>query len=343
MEMNLDILKTLSELPGVPGWEDPVREFVQAQLESLGLSYRGDAMGNVLVHLRGSGPKLLIDAHMDEIGFYVRYIDDKGFLRLQPAGGFDPKNLLARQVVVHSRSGDLAGILNPGGRPVHIASPEERAKVPELKTFFVDLVQDPAWVKERVRVGDPVTLLQEAGPIGNGFMGKAMDDRASVFLLLELLKSLTGRNLKYDLYVAFTVQEEVGLRGAMTAAFGVDPEIAIALDTTLAVDLPGIPEDEGVLNFGGGVGIKVMDSSAISDRGLLLSLVDLAEQKQIPYQMEILPQGGTDAGAMQRVRAGVKAITLSIPTRYIHTVTETVHIADLQAELDLLLAYLLLD
>ena len=341
MALDYTLLKELTETPGIPGWEDRVRARVLEAVKPLVYEVRTDALGNVIAHRRGRGPRVMLAAHMDEIGFYVRHVDARGFLRLQPAGGFDARNLFARQVVVHAREGDLVGVLNPGGRPVHLSTPEERKKVPEIREFFVDLGLPADEVKARVRVGDPVTLRQETLDLGRVLTGKAMDDRASVFLLIEALKALAGKTPAYDVYAVFTTQEEVGLRGAVTSAYGVEPEIGIALDVTLAVDTPGAPEEEAVTRLGEGVGIKVMDGASISDRRLVTSFVDLAEKKKIPYQMEVLPLGGTDAGAIQRARAGVPAITLSIPTRYIHTVTETVHKADLEAGVNLLVAYLL--
>ena len=340
MNMNLDLLKRLSEVAGIPGWEDRARELVQAELKGLVDDMHTDALGNLVAHKQGNGPKVMVAAHLDEIGFYVKHIDDKGFLRVQNVGGFDTRNLFARSVVVHAASGDLPGIMNPGGKPIHISTPEERNKVPLLSEFFIDLGLSAKEVKKKVRIGDPVTLRQTAGRIGDLFSGKAMDDRAAVFVLLETLKRLKGKKIPYDLYAVFTTQEEVGLRGAITSAYGVEPQIGIALDVTLAIDIPDTAAHLAVSELGKGVAIKVMDSSHISNRGLVQQFVGLAEKKQIPHQMEILPLGGTDAGAMQRSRAGIPVITLSIPTRYIHTITESVHVDDLEATIALLTAYL---
>ncbi|GEM87625.1 M42 family metallopeptidase [Meiothermus granaticius] len=340
MKLNLDLLKRLSEAPGIPGWEDRVRELVQAQLEGLVDEVRTDAMGNLIAHKQGAGLRVMVAAHLDEIGFYVRYVDERGFLRVHSAGGFDTRNLFARQVTVHAASGDLPGLMNPSGKPIHISTPEERKKVPEMAEFFVDLGLPAEKVRQQVRVGDPVTLKQEAVRLGDFFTGKAMDDRAAVFVLLEALRRLKGKKIRHDLYAVFTTQEEVGLRGALTGAYGVEPEIGIALDTTLAVDIPEVPPHLAVTEAGKGVGIKVMDASSISQRWLVQEFVALAEEKGIPHQMEVLPLGGTDAGAIQQARAGVPSLTLSIPSRYVHTVTEAVHLRDLEATVALLSAYL---
>ncbi|MFC4452483.1 M42 family metallopeptidase [Deinococcus sonorensis] len=342
-ELRLDLLQQLSDLNGVPGREDAVRDFVLSQLDGLVDEVRVDPMGNVLAFRAGQGEepreRVMISAHMDEIGFLVRYLDDQGYGRVQPLGGFDPRNLFARNVTVHTRSGPLPGILTPGGRPVHIATPEDRKKVPELREFFIDFGLEAEEVRRRVRVGDMVTLDQTARRMGSLMVGKAMDDRACVYLLLELLHNLQGRP-QHDLYAVFSTQEEVGLRGAVTAAYTVQPTIGIGLDVTLAVDTPGVGPDEAVTKMGEGVGIKVFDSTMISTGWLVDQFVDLAEQRGIRYQLEVLSQGGTDGAAIQRSREGVPTLTLSLPTRYIHSVVESVHVRDLDATLALLLAYL---
>jgi putative aminopeptidase FrvX len=340
MTLNLELLKRLSEVAGIPGWEDRVRDLVLKELKGLVDDVYVDALGNVIAHKKGKGKKVMLAAHMDEIGFYVKHVDDKGFLRVQNVGGFDTRNLFARQVTVHTSKGDLLGLMNPASKPIHLSSPEERNKVPTLPEFFIDTGLSAEDVKKQVRIGDPVTLRQEAYDLGDFFTGKAMDDRIAVFVVLETLKRLKNKKLSYDVYAVFTTQEEVGLRGAVTSAYGVEPDIGIALDITLASDTPGGPPDQAVTQLGHGVAIKVMDSYSISDRGLVQEFVSFAEEKKINHQIEVLPLGGTDAGAIQRSRAGVPSITLSIPCRYVHTVTEAVHKDDVGATIDLLSAYL---
>lgn len=348
-ELRLELLRQLSDLNGVPGNEEAVRDFVLRELEGLTDEVRVDALGNVIALKRGQAEatqgehrreRIMVSAHMDEIGFLVRYIDDKGFLRVQQLGGFDTRNLFARNVTVNTRTGILPGVMNPGGKPVHIASPEERKKVPEVAEFVVDLGLDAEEVRGKVRIGDMVTLDQTARQVGKLTVGKAMDDRASVFLLLEVLRALRDTRPQHDLVAVFSVQEEVGLRGAITAAYGVEPTIGIGLDVTLAVDTPGVSPDQAVTRVGEGIGIKVFDSTMISTRWLVDAFVDLAEQEAIPYQLEVLALGGTDGAAIQRSRAGVPSVTLSLPVRYVHTVIEAVHEDDLRAGVDLLLAYL---
>ena len=280
----------------------------------------------------------MVSAHMDEIGFYVRHVDDKGFLRVQNVGGFDTRNLFARQVTVHTATGDLVGVMNPATKPIHISTPEERKKIPEMAEFAVDLGRSAEEVKKQVRVGDPVTLIQTFQDLGEVVTGKALDDRVNCYILVEVLKKL--QNPVHDIYAVFSVQEEVGLRGALTSAYSLEPDIGIALDTTLAVDTPGAPVEQSVTRMGEGVALKVMDSSAISTRWLLDEFIALAERTGVPHQFEVLPLGGTDAGAIQRSRRGVAALTLSIPSRYVHTVTEMVAKSDVEASIKLLTRYL---
>lgn len=342
MPMNIALLKQLSESAGVSGREERVRDILRPHFDKAFDKVSVDAMGN-LVGRRKSKSKdakrVLIAAHMDEIGFYVRHIDDRGYLRISNVGGFDTRNLLARRVRVQATSGeDLIGLMNPGGRPVHIAKEEDRKKIPEIGDFIIDLCLPADVVKAKVRIGDPVTLVQEFVEIGDCVSGKCLDNRVGAWVALEAMKKV--RNPKYDVTIAATVQEEVGLRGAAPVAYAVEPDIAIALDTTLCCDTPGVPEEERVTQFGRGVAIKIADGASIGDRKTVDAFAKVGNDRQIPYQFALLPRGGTDAGSMQRVREGTRAVSICVPTRNIHTVTECCHKADLQSAIDLLAAWL---
>ena len=301
-------------------------------------------MGNLICRKLPAGDpedaeRVMIACHMDEIAFYVRHIDDDGFIRVQNVGGFDTRNLFARRVRIETREGDaIFGNFNPGGKPIHIASKEERDKIPEIDDFFIDTGLDAEELRERVRPGDPVTLVQDFKQLGNLVSGKCLDNRVACWVGIRLLEALDST--EYDLHVAFTVQEEVGLRGATTSSFGIDPDIGIAVDVTLAVDTPGVPAKDQVTALGDGAAIKVLDSSTVSSKELVDAFVKIGEEGEIPHQYEVLPKGGTDAGAVQRTRAGTKAITLSVPTRYVHTVTETIDPDDMRATVDLLQKFL---
>lgn len=328
----MELLKELSEAAGVPGREQQIREIVKRELKWHVDSVTVDTMGNVIAFKEGSAKqrqRIMFAAHMDEIGFYASFIDERGFIRLQEVGGFDTRNLFARRVKVHTASGVLHGVLNATGKALHVASPEDRRAYKEVSDFFVDLGLPGKKVQKLVQVGDMVTLDAPFVEFGEYASGKCLDNRVQVYVGIRALQGL--KKPKNDIYGVFTVQEEVGLRGAYTSTYGVEPDIGIALDTTVACDIPGTPAEQRVTTLGKGVGIKVLDGSVISDRELVDRFVALAKKGKIPYQLEILPKGGTDAGAIQRSRRGVKTITLSIPTRYIHTVTETVHKSDVTA------------
>lgn len=340
----MELLKRLSEAHGVPGREEQIRAIIRVELAGLVDEVSVDALGN-LTAIKRSGkanaPKVMVAAHMDEIGFLVRHIDDKGFLRVQQLGGFDPRNLFARQVIVHASKtdGQLLGVMNPAGKPIHISTAEERTKVPTLDQFYVDLGMTGEQVKAKVRVGDMVTLRQEFLDLGDVVTGKALDDRTGCWILIQAIKRLQGTSMNSDLYAVFTTQEEVGLRGAQTGAFSVEPDVGIALDTTLAVDTPEIGEHLRVTQLGNGTALKVMDSSIISTRWLLDHFIDLAERHGIVYQLEVLPLGGNDAAALQKSGAGAPSFTISTPSRYVHTVTEMVSKSDLEGAVKLLTAF----
>lgn len=342
MTLNFELMKSLSETPGVPSREEAIREVIIEAMRPLVDEIRIDAIGNAIGirHPRGhkvpGAPvrRVLIAAHMDEIGFLVRHVDKKGFLRLQPVGGFDPRNLVAQRVTVTTRDGDqLRGLLMPQGKPIHLMRGEE-PKAPKIEELFVDLGLPAETVQAKVEIGDMVTLHRAFEHVGDHVSGKCLDDRACVYVMLEALRALGDHEV--EVVAVATVQEEVGLRGAQAIAHDWHPDIAIALDATLAVDIPGGSEENSVTELGKGVAIKVMDSSSISDPKLVRFSRDLATKHEIAYQLEILPAGGTDAGMLQRIHGSRPTITFSVPVRYVHTVNEMASVADLDAAVRLL-------
>ncbi len=337
--VNVALLKKLSETPGIAGREERLRAIVLEELRPLVDEITVDALGNVIATKRGTGKrKVMVAAHMDEIGFMARHIDEQGFVRVQPVGGFDARVLIAQRVLVHTRSGQtLRGVFTPATKPIHLLG-DEKPSAPKLEEFYIDLGLPAEKVRELVALGDFVTMDRTLEQLGERVIGKALDDRAGVYTLIEAMRRL-GKHEATVVAVA-TVQEEVGLRGATTAGYSVEPDVAVALDTTLALDTPGMPSDSAITELGKGVGIKVFDSSFIPNYKLVEHMRQIAEQNGIPHQMEVLPRGGTDAGAMQRVRGGAPAITLSIPSRYVHTVNEMVDLGDLDAAVELLARYL---
>lgn len=357
-KLNIDLFKRLCETPGVPGREERVRDLITAEIgapgEGLFDDVRTDAMGNLICRRDARAKKgrkgdadarplrVLLLCHMDEIGFYVKGVDENGFIRVQNAGGFDTRNLFSRRVLVCTESGDHVGVMNPGGRPIHIATEEDKKKIPEVKEFFVDLGMKADKVRKLVKVGDFVVMHEPAVVMGDKFVSKAIDNRLACWLGIESVRALDVARSEHacEVNVVFTVQEEVGLRGAFTASFGVEPDIAIGIDTTLACDTPGVPVEESVTKHGAGVGLHVMDSSFISDYRLINDFERIAIKNKIPYQRTILARGGQDGAAGQQSRSGARAAGIVVGTRYIHTVTEMCDLGDLEAARDLLAAWI---
>lgn len=339
MPLNEGLLRRLTQTPGIASREEQVRAVVSTELELHVDSLTVDVLGNLIGIKTGSdGPRVAVAAHMDEIGFMVRHIDDSGFLRLQKIGGFDPRVLVAQRVIVHTRAhGMLPGVLQPGAKPIHLQGTGDSKEI-KLEDLFVDLGLSAAQVSEQVTVGDMVTMERDQIRIGDTVVSKALDDRLGVYVMIEAIKRVSGQEA--TVLAIATTQEEIGLRGAITSAFDAEVDIAIALDVTIAADIPGNSNDAVVTRLGSGTAIKLFDSSQLPDPGVVQHLVDLAEANAIPFQREILPAGGTDAGAFQRTRGGVRTATISIPTRYVHTVNEMAHEADIQASVDLLAAFL---
>ena len=332
---NLALLRAVCAAPGVSGFERRIRELVLREVRDLADEVQIDNMGNVIAIRRGrSDRRVMVAAHMDEIGFIVNHIDDNGFIRFLPLGGFDPKTLTAQRVIVHGRQ-DVIGVM--GSKPIHIMKQEERSKVVPISDYFIDVGLPKEAVEKLIRVGDPITRERELIAMGDCVTGKSLDNRVSVFILLEVLRKLKGQELPHDLYATFTVQEEVGLRGAMGSVGHIDPDFGFGLDVTIAYDVPGSTPQERVTALGKGAAIKVLDGSVISDYRMVNYLRELAEREGITYQLELLPAGGTDTAAVQRYGTkGAIAGAISIPLRNMHQVIEQAHQQDIADCIDLL-------
>ncbi|CAG0898665.1 unnamed protein product [Cyprideis torosa] len=265
-------------------------------------------------------------------------IERDGFVRFHTLGGFDAKTLTAQRVIIHGRE-DVMGVM--GTKPIHVLTPEERAKAPKTTDFFIDTGLSVDKVKELIRVGDTITRERALIEMGDCVNSKSLDNRVSVFILVETLKNLKGKTVPYDVYGVFTVQEEVGIRGAISASSGINPDFGIALDVTLAYDLPGSSSHEMISQLGHGTAIKVMDGSVISDYRMVNFLRELAEKENIKHQMEILTAGGTDTAGIQKYgKGGAIAGAISIPTRYLHQVIEMSNKEDIHNSILLLQAAL---
>ena len=347
----LKLLEKLTTTAGVPGREHRVRKLIMNEIKGLFDSVTVDPLGSVIAvkkpkpkagRIKKSPTRVMLAAHMDQIGFLISHIDDKGYLYLNPVGGFDTRNLFARAVTVcpdpNDPKKDFTGIMNPGGKPIHVASPEERKKIPAVREFIIDTGLPVKEVQRKTKIGDMVVINAPVYTVGEHMVSQAMDNRAACWIAIEACRKLKDHDC--EVHCVFTVQEEVGLRGAIASAYTVKPDIGIGIDVTLAMDTPGVPPQDMCTRLGGGATISVMDGSAIGDYDLIETFEKTAKQKKIQYQRSVLAAGGTDTGGIQRNAGGCKAMTLSCPTRYIHTVTEMIHKGDIEACRDLLAAYL---
>ena len=321
-----DLIRKLTEADGPSGYEDRIRELITKECEPYADEIRSDALGNLIVRkgTKGAnGKRIMIAGHMDEIGVIVTKVEDKGFLRFSRVGG------LRTLTCIGSRVRFLNGV-----EGVIYTENKMSKEYPEFEKLFIDVGVDQA-ADCPVRVGDMAVFDRPFKDLGNGrILSKALDDRVACAIMIEALKNLQPNG--NELYFVFTVMEEIGLIGAGTSAFGVEPEIALAVDVCTAGDVPGVPG----LNMGLGKGpaIKVMDAEVISHPKVVRWMVQTAEKSQIPYQMEVMTGGGTDAGAMYKSKTGSLAGCISIVTRYIHSPSEMVDMQDVENSVKLLQA-----
>jgi len=336
--INIPLLSEICSIPGAPGYEQKIRSYLIDKASKLADEVKTDAMGNVIAIIKGSAgaKKIMVAAHMDEIAYMVTHIDDDGFIRFHTLGGFDPKTLTAQRVIIHGLE-DVKGVM--GSKPIHQMTADERTKAPKISDYFIDTGLSKGEVEALIGVGDPITRASSLEQLGQCVSSRSLDNRVSVYILLQILEKLAANRPTYDLYSVFTVQEEVGIRGSITASSGINPDFGIALDVTAACDTPGMVPHEFVTSLGKGTAIKVMDAGTICDYRMVNFLKETAKKQQIPYQMEILTGGGTDTAGIQRsAPGGAIAGAISIPTRYLHQVIETCHTDDIQSTIDLLAA-----
>ena len=312
--LDVDLLKKICEVPGAPGFEQRIREYVIKKATPLVDEISVDAMGNVIAVKKGKSPKrVMVAAHMDEIGFIVTHIDEEGFIRFHTLGGFDPKTLTSQRVIIHGKK-DILGVM--GCKPIHLMKADERGKPLPISEYYIDVGMNKKEVSKIVSVGDSITRERELVEMGDCINSKSMDNRVSVFILLEVLRELKGKKVPYDIYAVFTVQEEVGLRGAISSAGHINPDFGFGLDVTIAFDVPGSQPHEAITRLGDGAAIKVMDGSTICDYRMVNYLKQIGTKKKIKWQVEILPAGGTDTAGVQRYgKDGSIAGAISIPLR----------------------------
>jgi len=335
-DFDAELLTELTEAHGVPGYEDRVRELVRREFEDSVDEVRTDEIGNVVGTIEGDGDyEVAVAAHMDEIGFMVRHVTDEGFVQLDALGGWDPRVLRAQRVTIHTDDGDVSGLL--GSVPPHTLD-EAEAGDPDVEDVHVDLGLDAEAAQEAVSKGDLVSMDQTTEVVGDHVTGKALDDRVCLFAMLSAARRIDDPDV--TIHFAATVQEEVGIRGAQALGVDLDPDLAVALDVTVANDVPGFEPGDQVTECGEGTAIKLKDSSVITTPKVHERLRGVAEDAGIDHQLEVLPAGGTDTAGFQTPGGATPVGAISIPTRYLHTVTESAHNEDIAATIDLLTAFL---
>lgn len=330
---SITLLQSLSDAFGVSGFEDEVRDTVQGLIKPYIDQSKVDALGNVIATRKGKSRfKLMLDAHMDEIGLMISFVDQNGYLRFTAIGGWDERILPSHAVTILTRAGKkISGVI--GTAPPHILKKEEREKPIKLEDMFIDVgATTEDQVKELgIRVGDPATIHYSLQTLSDNYvLGKAMDDRAGCAVMIKTLESLKDQELDLTLVCNFAVGEETGLRGARTAAYQIEPDLALALEGTIGADMPGIKLEQRPVTLGKGPAITVADRTIIVNRKLVEALEKVAEENRIPYQHKMPLFGGTDAGAIHLSRAGVMAGVVSVPCRYIHSPHSTMRLDDFE-------------
>jgi len=335
----LDFLKSMLSSPSPSGYEKPVQEIWRNYTKKFS-DVRMDSHGNAISLVNpGGSPRLMLAAHCDEIGFMVKYIDGDGFIYFAAMGGFDQSIIPGRRVNVHTATGPVPGVIGKG--PIHLMSDDARNRPSQIKDLCIDIgAKDGQEAKSIVAIGDPITYTYEFLELRNGLaVARAFDDRVGSFIVAETLRALAAsKELKAEVHGVSTVQEEIGLRGATTSAFGIDPQVALATDVTHATDYPGVDKKQvGDIKLGGGA--VVTRGPNINHRVFDL-LVETAKKKGIPYQVLGAPRGtGTDANVIQLTRSGVATGLISIPLRYMHTPVETLAIMDVKHIVNLMAGF----
>ncbi|OIJ10987.1 peptidase M28 [Anaerobacillus arseniciselenatis] len=334
MDNTLKMLKDLTDANGIPGNEREPREVMKKHIEPFADEITQDHLGSLIAKKNGSaeGPKIMVAGHLDEIGFMVTSIDDKGYLRFQCVGGWWEQVMLAQRVTVMTSNGNVPGVI--GSKPPHILPPEARKKPVDKKDMFIDI---GASSKEEamefgVRPGDSVVPVCEFTVMKNEkmLMAKAWDNRIGCAIAVEVLRQLKDVDHPNTVYGVGTVQEEVGLRGARTAAHAIQPDIGFAVDVGIAGDTPGVTEKEALSKMGKGPQVIMYDASMISHKGLRDFVTNTADEAEIPYQFDYVAGGGTDAGAIHLTANGSPALAITIATRYIHSHAAILHRDDFE-------------
>nr|WP_275899505.1 M42 family metallopeptidase [Bacillus piscicola] len=328
------MLKELTDANGIPGNEREAREVMSKHITPYADEMTSDNLGSLIAKKTGiaGGPKVMITGHLDEIGFMITQIDEKGFLKFETVGGWWNQVMLAQRVNVMTKKGNIVGII--GSKPPHILPAEQRKKPVEIKDMFIDIGASSKEEAETfgVRPGDSVVPICDFTVMNNEklLMAKAWDNRIGCAIAIEVLKQLENVDHANEVYGVGAVQEEVGLRGAQTAAHKIQPDIGFAVDVGIAGDTPGVSDNEAIAEIGKGPQIVVYDRSMVSHKGLREFVTDIADKHNIPYQYESMSGGGTDAGSIHLSGDGVPTLAVTVPTRYIHTHAAILHRDDFE-------------
>ncbi|MGG3572791.1 M42 family metallopeptidase [Bacillus gobiensis] len=340
LDETLKMLKELTDAKGIPGNESEPRKVMRSYIEPFSDEVTTDRLGSLIAKKNGKegGPKIMIAGHLDEVGFMVTQIDDKGFIRFQTTGGWWSQVMLAQRVTIVGKKGDITGVI--GSKPPHILPPEARKKPVDIKDMFIDIgaTSREEAMEWGVLPGDQIVPYFEFTVMNNEkfLLAKAWDNRIGCAIAIDVLKGLKGVDHPNVVYGVGTVQEEVGLRGAKTAANTIQPDIGFAVDVGIAGDTPGISEKEAQSKMGKGPQIILYDASMISHKGLRELVIGAADEAGIPYQYESIAGGGTDSGSIHLTANGVPALSITIATRYIHTHAAMLHRDDYENAVKLL-------
>ena len=336
------LLEKLSNAPGISGFEEEIRKIIFNELDGVVDEIKIDDMGNLIAVKNGdpNGKKIMLAAHMDEIGLMVRYVDSKGFVKFSKIGGINDQMLLNQDIYIQSSNGNVNGVI--GSKPPHKMKKSEKGKVVEYDKMFIDIgASNKEEALKMVQIGDPIIIKQNFQDLGNSLVkGKALDNRAGCAVLVEVLKRAKS---SAKIYGVGTVQEEVGLKGAKTSAFRINPDMAFALDVTIAGDHPGIKNEEAPSKLGEGPTIVLADQSGdgiITHPKIKELLITVAEKENIPFQLEVSEGGTTDGTAIHLTRQGIPTGVISPPSRYIHTPVSVVNMEDMENTVKLIVAVL---
>jgi len=338
-KQDFNFLKELVETPSPSGYEQPAQRVIKRQLDGVADDLKTDVMGNLIARLNGQGgPKVMLAGHCDEIGFMVQFVDDRGFIYFGAIGGVDPHLSPGQRILIHTEHGDVPGVI--GKKAIHLIEPKDRDTVIKLKQQFIDVgCSSREEVEELIQIGDPVTFAVGVQTLQNNrATSRAFDDKMGAFIVTEVMKQIKAfGKIESDLYAVSTVQEEIGLRGAATSSYGVNPDVGIVVEVTHATDYPDVEQSSiGRVELGKG---PVIARGANINPALFKLLVDTATAEKIPIQIIGVPRAmGNDANVMQLSRGGVATALLGIPLRYMHTPVETLSLSDLDQAIKLLVA-----